>query len=124
MSSVARIKMKLFKEFSFEAAHKLPLVDKNHKCFNLHGHSFKVKITIEGPVNELGWVMDFSDIKNFCKPIIEELDHKYLNEIDGLDNPTSENIAVWIWQRLIQKLPELSSIEIMETCNSGCEYRG
>jgi 6-pyruvoyltetrahydropterin/6-carboxytetrahydropterin synthase len=116
--------MKLFKEFSFEAAHKLPLVDKNHKCFNLHGHSFKVKITIEGPVNELGWVMDFSDIKNFCKPIIEELDHKYLNEIDGLDNPTSENIAVWIWQRLIQKLPELSSIEIMETCNSGCEYRG
>ena len=116
--------MKLFKEFSFEAAHKLPLVDKNHKCFNLHGHSFKVKITIEGPVNELGWVMDFSDIKKFCKPIIEELDHKYLNEIDGLDNPTSENIAVWIWQRLIQKLPELSSIEIMETCNSGCEYRG
>mgnify|MGYP005651302711 FL=1 len=116
--------MKLFKEFSFEAAHKLPLVDKNHKCFNLHGHSFKVKITIEGPVNELGWVMDFSDIKNFCKPIIEELDHKYLSEIDGLDNPTSENIAVWIWQRLIQKLPELSSIEIMETCNSGCEYRG
>jgi 6-pyruvoyltetrahydropterin/6-carboxytetrahydropterin synthase len=116
--------MKLFKEFSFEAAHKLPLVDKNHKCFNLHGHSFKVKITIEGPVNELGWVMDFSDIKKFCQPIIEELDHKYLNEIDGLDNPTSENIAVWIWQRLIQKLPELSSIEIMETCNSGCEYRG
>ena len=116
--------MKLFKEFSFEAAHKLPLVDKNHKCFNLHGHSFKVKITIEGPVNELGWVMDFSDIKNFCKPIIEELDHKYLNEIDGLDNPTSENIAGWIGQRLIQKLPELSSIEIMETCNSGCEYRG
>ena len=116
--------MKLFKEFSFEAAHKLPLVDKNHKCFNLHGHSFNVKITIKGPVNELGRVMDLSDIKNFCKPIIEELDHKYLNEIDGLDNPTSENIAVWIWQRLIQKLPELSSIEIMETCNSGCEYRG
>ena len=116
--------MKLFKEFSFEAAHKLPLVDKNHKCFNLHGHSFKVKITIEGPVNALGWVMDFSDIKKFCQPIIEVLDHKYLNEIDGLDNPTSENIAVWIWQRLIQKLPELSSIEIMETCNSGCEYRG
>jgi 6-pyruvoyltetrahydropterin/6-carboxytetrahydropterin synthase len=116
--------MKLFKEFSFEAAHKLPLVDKNHKCFNLHGHSFKVKVTIEGPVNALGWVMDFSDIKKFCQPIIEELDHKYLNEIDGLDNPTSENIAVWIWQRLIQKLPELSSIEIMETCNSGCEYRG
>ena len=75
--------MKLFKEFSFEAAHKLPLVDKNHKCFNLHGHSFKVKVTIEGPVNALGWVMDFSDIKKFCQPIIEELDHKYLNEIDG-----------------------------------------
>jgi|TARA_B110000003_G_C16550342_1_gene496340 6-pyruvoyltetrahydropterin/6-carboxytetrahydropterin synthase len=116
--------MKLFKEFSFEAAHKLPLVDKNHKCFNLHGHSFKVKITIEGPVNELGWVMDFSDIKNFCQPIIEELDHKYLNDIDGLNNPTSENIAMWIWQRLIQQLPELYSVAIMETCNSGCEYKG
>ena len=116
--------MKLFKEFTFEAAHKLPMVPKDHKCFNLHGHSFKVKITIEGEVNETGWVMDFSIVKKICKPIIDELDHKYLNEIEGLHNPTSENIAIWLWNKIIKELPELSVIEIMETCTSGCRYQG
>jgi 6-pyruvoyltetrahydropterin/6-carboxytetrahydropterin synthase len=116
--------MKLFKEFTFEAAHKLPMVPKDHKCFNLHGHSFKVKITIEGEVNEMGWVMDFSSVKKICKPIIDELDHKYLNEIEGLHNPTSENIAIWLWNKIIKELPELSVIEIMETCTSGCRYQG
>lgn len=116
--------MKLFKEFTFEAAHKLPMVPKDHKCFNLHGHSFKVKITIEGEVNEMGWVMDFSIVKKICKPIIDELDHKYLNEIEGLHNPTSENIAIWLWNKIIKELPELSVIEIMETCTSGCRYQG
>jgi len=116
--------MKLFKEFTFEAAHKLPLVPKDHKCFNLHGHSFKVKITVEGAVNEMGWVMDFSNIKKTCKPIIDKLDHTYLNEIEGLNNPTSENIAMWLWSKIIVELPELSAIEIMETCTSGCIYQG
>ena len=116
--------MKLFKEFTFEAAHKLPMVPKDHKCFNLHGHSFKVKITIEGEVNEMGWVMDFSSVKKICKPIIDGLDHKYLNEIEGLHNPTSENIAIWLWNKIIKELPELSVIEIMETCSSGCRYQG
>ena len=116
--------MKLFKEFTFEAAHKLPMVPKDHKCFNLHGHSFKVKITIEGEVNEMGWVMDFSIVKKICKPIIDELDHKYLNEIEGLHNQTSENIAIWLWNKIIKELPELSVIEIMETCTSGCRYQG
>ena len=116
--------MKLFKEFTFEAAHKLPMVPKDHKCFNLHGHSFMVKITIEGEVNEMGWVMDFSIVKKICKPIIDELDHKYLNEIEGLHNPTSENIAIWLWNKIIKELPELSVIEIMETCTSGCRYQG
>ena len=116
--------MRIFKEFTFEAAHKLPLVSENHKCSNLHGHSFKVKICIDGPINEMGWVMDFSDIKLACKPIIETLDHNYLNEIEGLENPTSENIAIWIWQKLERTLPDLSSVEIMETCNSGCIYKG
>jgi 6-pyruvoyltetrahydropterin/6-carboxytetrahydropterin synthase len=116
--------VKLFKDFKFEAAHKLPLVPKDHKCFQLHGHSFKVRIFIEGPLNNMGWVMDFSDLKNICNPLIELLDHSYLNEIEGLDNPTSENIAIWLWQRLIKQLPELSAIEIMETCTSGCIYSG
>ena len=116
--------MKIFKEFTFEAAHKLPLVPKEHKCFNLHGHSFKVKITIDGPINEMGWVMDFSELKKVCSPYIEQLDHSYLNEIDGLENPTSENIAIWLWQRLRDQLPQLNSIQVMETCNSGCDYYG
>ena len=116
--------MIIFKEFTFEAAHKLPLVPENHKCSNLHGHSFKVKICIDGPINEMGWVMDFSELKQICTPHINELDHAYLNEILGLENPTSENIAIWLWNRLIEPLQNLSSITVMETCNSGCEYSG
>ena len=116
--------MKIFKDFTFEAAHKLPLVPKDHKCFNLHGHSFSVRVYVEGNINEMGWVMDFADIKLLCKPIIDVLDHSYLNELKGLDNPTSENIAIWIWQKLEKKLQGLSSIEVMETCNSGCIYQG
>jgi 6-pyruvoyltetrahydropterin/6-carboxytetrahydropterin synthase len=116
--------MRLFKEFTFEAAHKLPLVDSKHKCFQLHGHSFKARIYIEGSINEMGWVMDFTDLKEICKPWIEILDHSYLNEIAGLENPTSENIAIWLWDNIIVMLPELCAIEIMETCTSGCVYSG
>jgi len=116
--------VKLFKEFTFEAAHQLPLVPKDHKCFQLHGHSFKVRVYVQGPVNEMGWVIDFAEIKRICKPWIETLDHSFLNEIDGLENPTSENIAMWLWDKLIGQLPQLSAIEIMETCTSGCIYTG
>lgn len=116
--------MKLYKEFSFEAAHRLPLVHEDHKCFQLHGHSFKVRVYVEGPVNELGWVIDFADLKAICRPWIETLDHSFLNEINGLENPTSENIAAWLWDRLVDQLPQLSAIEIMETCTSGCIYSG
>ena len=116
--------MKLFKEFSFEAAHKLPLVPKDHKCFQLHGHSFKARIYVEGPVNKQGWVMDFADLKVVCAPWIKKLDHSYLNEIEGLENPTSENISIWLWDRLTRELPQLSAVEIMETCSSGCIYSG
>ena len=117
--------MKIFKEFSFEAAHRLPNVPEGHKCARLHGHSFKVKITVSGPVGEdTGWVMDFAAVTAAFKPIRKQLDHRYLNEIEGLDNPTSENIVRWIWQRLRPGLPELNEIEIRESCTSGCVYRG
>ena len=116
--------MNIFKEFNFEAAHKLPLVPSTHKCSNLHGHSFKVKVYVEGPLNKMGWVMDFAELKNICAPYIDQLDHAYLNEIHGLENPTSENIAIWLWDRLRPLLPQLSTIAVMETCNSGCEYSG
>ena len=116
--------MKIFKEFTFEAAHKLPLVPSDHKCFRLHGHSFRVRVYLDGPVNEIGWVMDFSELKKICAPFIKQLDHSYLNKIDGLENPTSENIAIWLWEKLKNSLQDLSSITVMETCNAGCEYSG
>ena len=116
--------MIIFKDFTFEAAHKLPLVPKNHKCYKLHGHSFHVRISIEGALNNMGWVMDFGDVKLICHPVINQLDHSYLNEIKGLSNPTSENIAMWIWDAVRSKLPNITSVEVRETCNSGCIYSG
>jgi len=117
--------MEIWKDFTFEAAHRLPNVPIGHKCARLHGHSFKVRIYVEGPVDpEMGWVVDFADIKAAFKDLEGQLDHNYLNEIEGLENPTSENIAVWIWQRVQPELPLMSKIVVRETCNSGCVYRG
>jgi 6-pyruvoyltetrahydropterin/6-carboxytetrahydropterin synthase len=117
--------MEIYREFTFEAAHRLPNVPSGHKCARLHGHSFKVIVNVAGPVgSESGWIMDFADITKAIEPIYAKLDHHYLNDITGLENPTSENLAVWIWQRLKPRLPELSRIEIKETCNSGCIYSG
>lgn len=117
--------MQIYKDFSIEAAHRLPNVPEGHKCARLHGHSFQVRISIEGPVGEQsGWVMDFGDIKAAFAPIYAQLDHHYLNDIEGLENPTSENLAAWIWQKLKPALPQLSSVRIKETCTSGCIYRG
>ncbi len=119
------VMMEIYKEFSFEAAHLLPNVPQGHKCARLHGHSFLARIFVAGEVGEeTGWVMDFGELKQYCNPIFDQLDHYYLNDISGLENPTSENIARWIWQQLKPKLPILSKIEIRETCTSGCSYRG
>ncbi|UPQ83625.1 6-carboxytetrahydropterin synthase QueD [Pseudomonas knackmussii] len=117
--------MEIYKEFTFEAAHYLPNVPAGHKCGRLHGHSFRVAIYISGSVDpHLGWIRDYGEIKEIFKPIYDRLDHNYLNEIEGLENPTSENIAIWLWRNLKPVLPELSRIRIHETCTSGCEYLG
>jgi 6-pyruvoyltetrahydropterin/6-carboxytetrahydropterin synthase len=117
--------MDIFKEFTFESAHRLPNVPAGHKCARLHGHSFKVELYVIGDVDEAaGWIMDFGDIKAAFRPLLEQLDHNYLNEIEGLENPTSENIAVWIWERLKAGLPQLSKVVVRETCTSGAIYRG
>lgn len=115
----------IFREFTFEAAHRLPNVPAGHKCARLHGHSYRVLVRVEGQVDaEFGWVLDFGELKAAWKPIESELDHFYLNEVPGLENPTSERLAEWIWVRLVGGLPGLSAIEVRETCTSGCVYRG
>lgn len=117
--------MVIFKSFTFEAAHRLPNVPADHKCARLHGHSFRVEVMVAGEVGEAsGWVMDFGDVKAAFEPLRDALDHRYLNDIPGLENPTSENIAIWIWQRLKPNLPLLSRIVVHETCTSGCSYTG
>jgi queuosine biosynthesis protein QueD len=117
--------MDLYKEFRFEAAHMLPRVPDGHKCGRLHGHSFQVTVFVEGPVNEkTGMVIDFADIKAAWKPLEEILDHNFLNEIPGLQNPTSENIARWIWSRLKPTLPLLCAVRVDETCTSGVMFHG
>jgi 6-pyruvoyltetrahydropterin/6-carboxytetrahydropterin synthase len=117
--------MELFKEFSFDAAHFLPNVPPDHKCARTHGHTYYVKITLEGPLDpKLGWVMDFAEIKAAWKPLEDQLDHFLLNDIPGLENPTAENIAIWIWESLQPYLPLMSALEVKETPSSGVVYRG
>jgi 6-pyruvoyltetrahydropterin/6-carboxytetrahydropterin synthase len=117
--------VEIYKEVGFEAAHRLPNVQQDHKCARLHGHSYRLVIHVRGEVDRrLGWVVDFADIKQAFEPLYDQLDHRYLNEVEGLENPTSENLAVWIWQRLKPALPGLCRIEVKETCEVGCAYDG
>ncbi|WP_224246045.1 6-carboxytetrahydropterin synthase QueD [Hyalangium gracile] len=117
--------MEIFKAFTFEAAHRLPFTPEGHKCRRLHGHSYSVEVHIRGEVDpKTGWIRDFGDLKAAFQPLIETLDHHFLNEVPGLENPTSENLARWIWRRLKPSLPELSRVVVRETCTSGCIYAG
>jgi 6-pyruvoyltetrahydropterin/6-carboxytetrahydropterin synthase len=112
--------MDIFKVFSIEAAHRLPNVPPGHKCARLHGHSFRIEVHVRGPVDAgSGWVMDYADIKAAFAPLFEQLDHRYLNEVDGLDNPTSELLARWIFRRLRPALPGLHRVVVHETCTAG-----
>lgn len=117
--------MDIFRIFTLEAAHRLPNVPPGHKCARLHGHSFRIEVHVGGAVDPVtGWVMDFADLKRAFEPLFVQLDHNYLNDIEGLDNPTSENLARWIWDRLAPSLPGLKQIVVHETCTSGCRYEG
>lgn len=117
--------IELRKTFQFEAAHLLPKLPATHKCRRLHGHSFKVEIVVAGPCDpELGWLIDYADLSAAFRPLWEQLDHRYLNEVPGLENPTSEQIAVWIWDRLKPQLPLLAEVVVAETCTAQCVFRG
>lgn len=117
--------MEIFKLFTIEAAHRLPHVPPGHKCARLHGHSFRIEVHVRGPVAAReGWIQDFADLGEAFRPVYDQLDHYYLNEIPGLENPTSEILARWIWARLKPALPLLSKIVVRETCTSGCVYTG
>ena len=117
--------MNIFKIFTLEAAHRLPNVPEGHKCSRLHGHSFRVELHINGPVDpHSGWVMDFAEVKRIFKPLYEQLDHHYLNDIEGLENPTSENLAIWIWNQTKPLMPLLSEVVVHETCTAGSSYSG
>jgi 6-pyruvoyltetrahydropterin/6-carboxytetrahydropterin synthase len=119
------MKMRTYKEFTIEAAHQLPQAPFGHKCRRLHGHSFRVEIHVSGaPDPERGWLIDYGDIKQAFAPIHDALDHRFLNDIEGLENPTSENLCCWIWNRLQQTLPGLSQVVVHETCTTGCIYDG
>ncbi len=115
----------LFKDFHIEAAHRLPHVPAGHKCGRLHGHSFMIRLELTGEIDaHTGWLMDFAELKAAFQPLWEQLDHHYLNDIPGLENPTSEVLAAWIWQRLKPELAALSAVMVKETCSARCIYRG
>ena len=117
--------VRLVHEFRFEAAHKLPKVPKGHKCARLHGHSFKVEIAVAGPVDEeTGWFIDYAVLHAAWEPLFAQLDHNYLNDVPGLENPTSEVLARWLWDRLREPLPSLEQVTVFETCEARCEYEG
>ena len=117
--------MEIYKEFSFDSAHYLPHVPDGHKCKNMHGHTYRLRVFIKGELDpRLGWIMDFKELKDALAPVMEQLDHKLINEIKGLENPTAENITVWIWNTIKPLLPLLSKIELYETPTTGVIYAG
>ncbi len=120
------MRVELSKDYHFEAAHRLPRVPPGHKCHRMHGHSYRIEVTIAGEVDEaLGWLQDFGDITAVVEPLLQrELDHRTLNEVPGLENPTSEILCEWLWRRLSPQLPLLSALTVHETCTARCTYRG
>ena len=120
------MRVELVKRFRFESAHRLPMVPADHKCFRVHGHSFRVDVAIAGEIDPaMGWLVDFGEIAARVEPVLrQELDHRLLNDVPGLENPTSEMLSVWLWNRLLPLVPHLDAITVHETCTARCTYRG
>ena len=120
------MRVELAREFHFEAAHRLPMVPPGHKCHRMHGHSYRIEVVVAGEVDEyLGWLVDIDEIRAFVEPILkQELDHRTLNDVPGLENPTAELLAAWLWKRIQPRFPGLAAITVHETCTARCTYRG
>ena len=120
------MRVELSREFTFEAAHRLPRVPQDHKCFRLHGHGYRIEVVVAGEVDpDTGWLLDFADIRAAVEPVVcGELDHRTLNDVPGLENPTSEVLCGWLWKRLRPALKGLAAITVHETCTARCTYRG
>ncbi len=117
--------MQIYKTLKFDAAHRLTGVPPTHKCSAMHGHGFEIEVHLKGEIDpQTGFVMDFGDLSKICEPVLDQLDHSILNEIKGLENPTSENINIWLWNILKPQLPQLCQLVIKETQASGCIYTG
>ncbi|MCB0637402.1 MAG: 6-carboxytetrahydropterin synthase QueD [Lewinella sp.] len=117
--------MEIFKQFTFDSAHWLPYVADDHKCKRMHGHTYIVRLYVSGDLDpKLGWVADFGDIKAIWSPIEKRLDHRCLNDIPGLENPTAEHLAIWIWREVKPHVPGLSRVDVCENPRSGVIYRG
>lgn len=117
--------MEIYKEFTFDSAHFLPNLPEGHKCKQIHGHTYHLRVYIKGdPGQQTGWLIDFKEMKDIVLPVIDQLDHKLMNNVPGLENPTAENITIWFWDRLKQLLPLLERIELKETLTTGVIYSG
>lgn len=117
--------MEVFREFTFDAAHRLQGLPEGHKCANMHGHTYRLTVAVEGPLEpSIGWVVDFAAINGATNEVIAQLDHRVLNDLPGLEQPTTELIAVWIWNQLIDRLPGLARVTLYENARSGVTYRG
>ena len=118
-------KMKIYKEFKFDSAHFLPNVPPDHKCANMHGHTYMIEIHVEDELDpKLGWVLDYNDLRQVVEPLVDQLDHKVLNDIDGLENPTAEHIALWFWNQIKPNLNQLVQVVVKENPTNVCIYSG
>ena len=117
--------MEIFRQFTFDAAHRLDHLPEGHKCARVHGHTYRLIVYVDGSLDPvLGWIVDFAEIKRLTGEVLQHLDHHFLNEVDGLEQPTTEHIAMWIWDRLKPRLPGLARLTLWENANSGCTYSG
>lgn len=118
------MRCRLTRDYRFEAAHFLPRVPAGHKCRRVHGHSYEVRVSLLAEVDpERGWIMDFAEVDEVVDPVVARLDHQLLNEVEGLENPTAEHLAIWLWRALSGRLP-LEEVEVAETRDARCAVRG